>query len=163
MKRVEACGSSIEGKGIFTLEEIHPDEHILDMDDSHIVEDINKLSEEDKDHLDYLAARVVLMQAPEVYINHSCEPSTYTKTVDGKRKLFAMKKINAGDEITYDYAINGDYDWGVMCHCGTKSCRGMLDNNFWHLPLEKQKGYLPYLDYWFRDKYVDKIKLLENT
>jgi len=38
----------------------------------------------------------------------------------------AIKKIRAGDEITYDYCL---YDGGedeAQCNCGAKNCRGTM-------------------------------------
>ena len=60
------------------------------------------------------------MQAPEKHINHSCDPNTYVKTLDGIRKVIAMRNIKLGEEITYDYAVNGYYDSDTPCRCGSK-------------------------------------------
>ncbi|NMB57471.1 SET domain-containing protein [Candidatus Beckwithbacteria bacterium] len=43
--------------------------------------------------MDYLDNKIVLMQAPEKYINHSCDPNVYVKTVSGLRKVYAIKKL----------------------------------------------------------------------
>ena len=37
------------------------------------------------------------------YANHSCRPNAETDLVKGKVILRAIKRINPGDEITYDY------------------------------------------------------------
>ena len=43
------------------------------------------------------------MPEPERYINHSCEPSTYIVTIEGGRRVLAYRRVEVGDEVTYDY------------------------------------------------------------
>ena len=66
---------------------------ILEIDDSHVVDDESKLTKKQQKYdCDYLSnGIVVLMQLPEKYINHSCDPNSYTKTVDGVRKVYTMR------------------------------------------------------------------------
>lgn len=153
--------SPIAGKGVFAAQHIPKDTRILTINDSHEIADPETVPEEHKEHLDFLAnGKIILMQSPEVFINHSCDPNTYIKTTDGKRHLIAMRDILSGEEITYDYAINGDYEWGVPCNCGSVNCRKVVNPNFWELPLERQKEYAPYLDDWFVEKYKDRVRAL---
>ena len=42
---------------------------------------------------------------PFIYINHSCDPNAGIRK---KAELFALKSIQKGDEITYDYATTVD-------------------------------------------------------
>ncbi len=99
-----------------------------------------------------------LMGIPERYINHSCSPNVFDK----KRKVFAMKNIKKGEELAFDYSINGPdgEDWKMKCHCKSKNCRINLNGEFFSLPNKLQKKYLPYLDEWFRKRYNDRIKKL---
>lgn len=101
------------------------------------------------------------MQAPEKHINHSCDPNSYVKTVRGIRKLFAIRTINKGEEITYDYAINGYYDSRAKCSCKSKNCRKIINCNFFKLPKPLQRKYLPYLDNWFIKKFKDEIEKIK--
>src|SRR3989344_5601869 len=78
-----------------------------------------------------------------------------------KGHILAMKDIKSGEEIVYDYAINGDYSWGAECRCGSKRCRKIVNPNFWELPVERQREYLPYLDDWFVEKYKNKVEALK--
>lgn len=163
MTDVSVKESAVEGFGAFAERHFNESETVLTIDDTHVVEDVSKVEPKDKDHLDYLdQSKIVLMQSPEVYINHSCDPNTYVKTIEGKRRVLAMRDIPTGEEITYDYAINGDYKWGAECHCGSKNCRKIINPNFWELPIERQREYLPYLDDWFIEKYKNKIKALHS-
>jgi len=160
-KKVFVKDSLIEGKGVFVIQNIPKSETVLIVDDSHEVSNPETVPKEHKEHMDYLAnGKIILMQSPEVYINHSCDPNTYTKTINGKRHVIAMREIRSGEEITYDYAINGDYEWGVACKCGSLNCRGVINPDFWKLPQKRQKEYLPYLDDWFIEKHKDKVQSL---
>jgi SET domain-containing protein len=50
-----------------------------------------------------------------MFLNHSCEPNV---GVQGQIVFVAMRDINAGEELTLDYATI-DYDCEPMpCHCG---------------------------------------------
>lgn len=159
---VRVAESPMQGKGVFAARAFREGEEVLVIDDSHEVKDESELTEEQHAFdLDYLADKTIVMQPPEKYINHSCDPSVYTKTVDGVRRVFAMREIQAGEEITYDYSMNGDNEGTFICKCGSKKCRGVYKGNFFELTLERQKEYLPYLEKWFIAKHreeIDKIK-----
>jgi hypothetical protein len=163
MKAVEVRKSQIQGTGVYALKDFDIGEVVLDIDDSDIVTDPSKLSAEDNEfNCDYLDnGKIILMKDPERSINHSCDPSTYVKTIDGIRKVIAKKKINVGDEVTYDYAINGENAGTFPCHCGSKKCRKIYVGNFFKLPRELQIEYLPFLDDWFKNRHkteLDKLK-----
>ncbi len=125
MKNVRVQESETQGKGVYANTNIQKGNVVLEIDDSHVVKDPSSLTkEQNKFDCDYLSnGKVILMQEPEKYINHSCDPSTYVKTVNGIRKVLAMHSIKAGNEITYDYSINGDNEGTFECKCGSKNCR----------------------------------------
>lgn len=165
MEKVKVLDSPIQGKGVYSLRDIREGEVVLEIDDSHVVSDPSKLTKEQNEYdCDYLAnGKVILMQEPEKYINHSCEPSTYVKTTDGIRKVIAMRDIKAGEEITYDYSMNGDNEGTFECHCQSRKCRKIYNGNFFKLPKETQLKYLPYLEDWFIEEHeeeITKLKLL---
>ena len=49
--------------------------------------------------------------------------------------LFALQSITAGEEITYDYCINGSGDTLWERRCGSACCRILMHSDFFHLPL----------------------------
>ena len=148
----------------FPLLHFKKGEVILEIDDSHVVTDLTKLTKEQYEfELDYLAnGKIVFAQSPERYINHSCDPNTFAKTMQGGRKLVAMRDIKDGEEITSDYSINGYNDGTFRCHCGSKNCREKYQGNFLKLPKSLQKKYLPYLDDWFVEEHGEKIDELRR-
>ncbi len=162
-KDVEVKKSTKQGKGVFACRDFINGEFVLEIDDSHVVKDESKLTKEQHEfHLDYLSDKIVLMQEPEVFINHSCDPNVYVKTKDGVRNVYALKDIKKGDEITYDYSVNGDNDGVFKCNCGSQNCRKVYQGDFFKLPIEIQLRYLPYLDDWFVKKHKSRIEGLKE-
>ncbi len=160
MTKVTLRESPIQGKGVYAITNINEGDVILDIDDSHVVTDPSTLTDKQNEFdCDYLAdGTVVLMQEPEKYINHSCDPSAYVKTVQGIRKVLAMHDIKSGEEVTYDYTINGDNEGTFECKCGSNNCRRIYNGNFFKLPLKNQLKYLPYLDDWFIKEHALEIE-----
>jgi SET domain-containing protein len=62
------------------------------------------------------------------YINHSCEPNAYMKTIYGHVLFFALRDIRPGEEITVDYEDTLHPD-SKRCRCGAQSCRGTINNS----------------------------------
>jgi SET domain-containing protein len=61
-----------------------------------------------------------------MFINHSCDANCETSEEGGRVWIKAMRRIAAGEEITYDYCL---YDGGedeALCNCGAKNCRGTM-------------------------------------
>ena len=167
MSKVTVRESSIHGAGVFALEDILKGEMILAIDDSRIVTPelpLDASHGEFEYHCDYLAGgTVVLMRYPERHINHSCDPNTFVRTVLGTRYVFALKPIDAGEEVTYDYCINGFGDTLWQCNCGSARCRKNIHSDFFHLPYNLQVEYLPLLDHWYVEEFRHQVQeLLEK-
>ena len=60
------------------------------------------------------------------YINHSCEPNVYLKTIHGHLLFFALRDIRPGEEITIDYE-NTLHPDSKRCSCGALSCRRTIN------------------------------------
>ena len=58
------------------------------------------------------------------FINHSCDGNLKSYSVDGHIYLSSVRPIEAGEELTYDYNIDEEFE--VPCECGAKNCRGKL-------------------------------------
>jgi hypothetical protein len=91
----------------------------------------------------YLAPAV---EGPAEWVNHSCHPNA---GVLGQVSLVAMRDIEVGEEVCYDYAMSdgSPYD-EFTCHCGAPQCRGRVTGNDWRIPelWERYRGYFsPYL------------------
>ncbi len=167
MAKVEVRASSIHGKGIFAAVTLKAGERILKRDDSRLVTDEDPLREgEHEYHCSWIAdGRVVYVQEPERYTNHSCDPNAVVRVEeDGSRYCVARRDIAAGEEITYDYCIDGFGDTVWQCNCGSPRCRKTIHADFFHLPRSLQIEYLPYLSRWFRERFPEKVrKLIEEA
>jgi len=68
---------------------------------------------------------------PAKYINHSCEPNC-EPVVEGKQVFIdAIRDIEEGEELFYDYAYERDPDGDddeeqYICLCGSPKCRGSI-------------------------------------
>ena len=65
-------------------------------------------------------------EGPARFINHSCDPNCESSEVRGRVWIKSIRKISAGEELTYDYCL---YDGGAdeaLCNCGAKKCRGTM-------------------------------------
>ena len=59
------------------------------------------------------------------FVNHSCKPNCETDQIGGKMWIIALRDIQPGEELTYDYNLfDGEED--APCRCGAKRCRGSL-------------------------------------
>jgi hypothetical protein len=156
--------SKVHGKGVFAITNINIEEEILTIDDTHVVDDISILTKEDWEfNTDFIDNKVIFMQEPERFINHSGNPNCYVKTINNIRKVFSRRAISKSEEITLDYAISGDNEGTFDCNCGSERCRKRYVGNFFKLPIEFQKEYLPLLDNWFINKYSNNISRLVNS
>jgi uncharacterized protein len=66
------------------------------------------------------------------FINHSCDPNCESLIDDRRVFIEAVRTIQQGDELTYDYQIGRDkedppnVDEIFACLCGARSCRGSM-------------------------------------
>lgn len=168
MATMEVRRSRIQGQGVFALRSIARGEVIHRIDDSRLVDDEHPIRSdlgENAEHRDWLPdGTTVLMQAPASYINHSCDPNVFVYSVDRRRFILAVRDIAAGEELLFDYAING-IDGDVWeCRCGAPDCRGRHRCDFFSLPTPTQLEYLPFLDPWFAEVHRERIlQLLEKN
>ena len=65
----------------------------------------------------------------DTFSNHSCDPNSIVKTLDGnKYQVIATKPIGLGEEITQDYeTFDSMLDGTVFnCKCGSYNCRKII-------------------------------------
>ena len=66
----------------------------------------------------------------KLFINHSCEPNLGIK---GQITFVALRAIRAGEELTYDWAMEEDAPSVTRCACGARRCRRTLTGQDWRL------------------------------
>ena len=83
---------------------------------------------------------------PSDYFNHSCSPNA---GLCGQIMLVAMRDIQAGEEICFDYAMSDSNPYDEFeCGCGTPDCRKRVTAEDWQRAdlQERYRGYFsPYL------------------
>lgn len=62
--------------------------------------------------------------SPTAFINHSCTPNAYARIAQGRIWFYALRQIEAGEEITLDYRPSQHPD--RRCRCGSDRCRGLM-------------------------------------
>ena len=83
--------------------------------------------------------------------NHSCDPNCGIRQ---ENKLFAIRDIHPGEELTYDYSTTVPrYKswWKMRCHCKSKNCRKII-SSYNKIPKKQLQKYrdLNVLPLWVR-------------
>ena len=85
-----------------------------------------------------------------IFSNHSCEPNI---GVQGQIVFVAMRDIEAGEELTHDWATTDNDTYEMECKCGASTCRKVITGQDWRRK-DLQQKYAGYLSW----HLVDKIK-----
>ena len=130
MPNVIIRSSAIHAAGCFALEPIPPKTRVVEYTG-------DRMPHEEADELyegrpyTYLfgagkKGTVIDGYGMAMYVNHSCTPNCETEEDDdGRVWISSMRRIEAGEELTYDYFL---YDGvgAAICTCGTVNCRGTM-------------------------------------
>jgi SET domain-containing protein len=163
LSHLEVKISTIEGLGLFALRSSQSGETIHRINVVREVTPETPLREElgeRFDHCDYPDGKVVLIGFPDRHINHSCDPNTYIRYTADSSYVVARRHIAAGEELTCDYNINITGGTAWPCHCGAARCRGTTTGDFFLLPPEIQREYLPLLADWFVRRHGHRLAAL---
>ncbi len=84
-----------------------------------------------------------------IYSNHSCEPNL---GVQGQIVFVAMRDIEAGEELTHDWAMtDDDSSHQLQCRCGADRCRRIVKGDDWRRS-DLQEKYGNYMSAYLREK-----------
>ncbi|MBS3075537.1 SET domain-containing protein [Candidatus Pacearchaeota archaeon] len=151
---LEIRKSSVSGKGVFTKRPIKKGERICFMKGK--ICTINQMSalvdcdlEEGSDPLGIDDELYMDLDELHRSINHCCNPNSFLR---GKNELIALRDIEKGEEIFYDYSTTmndnkekieklGGELWTMECKCNSENCRGIV-SQFKDLPKNLQNYYL---------------------
>lgn len=142
--KIEARRSSIHGTGVYVIKPIRAGETIVEVVGERISSEESDRRHQERDAEDghtlmfYVDEDTVIDCGVDSnisrFINHSCEPNCEAVDDDGRIFVEALRDIEVGEELVYDYRLtweSGDdpEDLRVyLCRCGARSCRGtMLD------------------------------------
>lgn len=157
--------SSIDKMGMFAKERISKGEivfikggHILHRNDlysSCIINSYMPISDE------YFIGAETIEEEKDVklYINHSCDPNC---GLHGEITFIAIRDIEAGEELTVDYAFIDNEDYSFECNCGSPNCRHIVTGYDWKRK-NLQTEYYPYFAQYLKDKIDSSLSLDTNS
>src|SRR5437763_3391924 len=87
-----------------------------------------------------------------IYSNHSCDPNI---GVRGQIVFVAMRDIEAGEELTHDWATTDDDVYELECRCGSANCRRVITGQDWRRKdlQEKYNGYFS----WYLTEKIERL------
>jgi hypothetical protein len=83
-----------------------------------------------------------------IFSNHSCEPNI---GVRGQIVFVAMRDIEAGEELTHDWATTDDDTYRLECRCGAPTCRRIITGQDWQRK-DLQEKYGRYMSWYLLEK-----------
>jgi SET domain-containing protein len=139
---VEVRHSPIHGYGVFALRRIRKGTTVMEyLGDrvSHAQADARYEGKDPNDNHTFLFtvdARTVIdggVNGNEArYINHGCDPNCESTSFNRRIFIEAIRTIQPGEELAYDYQIQRDDDDApnvdeiFACRCGASTCRGSM-------------------------------------
>jgi SET domain-containing protein len=68
-------------------------------------------------------ATVIDGHGTAMFLNHSCDPNCETDEKDGHIWIRAIRDIEPGEELVYDYNLYDGDESPATCNCGANDCR----------------------------------------
>ena len=134
--------SPIQGKGVFAAKRIRKGQRIIEYvgERIHPSEEGNRYDDASMErHHTFLFAvdenttiDAAVGGSDAMYINHSCDPNCEAVDYDGRIWIEAIRNIQPGQELTYDYNYQTDEPIDdedrrlYVCKCGSPRCRGLI-------------------------------------
>ncbi|OAQ96293.1 hypothetical protein LLEC1_00141 [Akanthomyces lecanii] len=143
-KPVKFARSAIHNWGLYTMEDIHKDDMIIEYVGEEVRQQISEIRENrylksgiGSSYLFRIDENTVIDATKKGgiarFINHSCMPNCTAKIikVEGSKRIviYALREITMNEELTYDYKFEreiGSLD-RIPCLCGTAACKGFLN------------------------------------
>lgn len=157
--KTEIRESPIHGKGLFAREPVSAGEiiavkggHIVDRETWQEIEtELGSAEIQVTEDLFIAPVRQDHRDGSMLFINHSCDPNIGPQ---GQIVFAAMRDIEAGEELTHDWATTDDLDYEIACNCGAVRCRGRVTGKDWMKPelREKYAGWFC----WFLQRKIDE-------
>jgi uncharacterized protein len=141
-RRIQVRRSGVHGKGVFAVQPIAEGETIVEYVGEVITwkeaQRRHPHDPNDPNHTFYFHVddkRVIDAKHggnSSRWINHSCAPNCEADEEDGRVFIKALRNIEPGEELSYDYGLIIDEPYTrklkaeYPCWCGAKNCRGTL-------------------------------------
>jgi SET domain-containing protein len=141
-RRFQVRRSSVHGRGVFAVAPIARDELIIEYTGEVIgwPEALRRHPHdpEDPNHTFYFSLEGGKVIDAKVggnssrWINHACEPNCQADETDGRVFIRALRDLQPGDELFYDYGLvlverqTAKLKKQYACRCGSPACRGTM-------------------------------------
>ena len=153
--KAEARRSGIAGTGVYAKEPIHTGEIVgvlggVIVHHSQIAEYRQVMTQVGIQVDDDFFIVPTTRQELETFgvFNHSCQPNIgFSSSIS----FIAMKDIDVGEELVFDYAFCETAFPSFPCACGTATCRHTVTENDWK-DITIQKKYLSYFSPYLKKK-----------
>lgn len=140
--RIEVRESGVHGRGVYAVVAIARGKKIIEYKGEHIKwkEALRRHPHDpsDPNHTFYFSLEDGSVIDAKYggnrarWINHACKPNCEAREADGRVFIHALRDIEAGEELFYDYGlvIEGRQTKALKeqfaCRCGAKKCRGTM-------------------------------------
>lgn len=155
MAYLKKSSSKLHGTGLFTTRNLSKGDHVVYIDGPVVV--FKKFTPAiSKRMLNWIGVSrygwIDTSNSLFRFINHSCKPNV---ALVSKRKVIALKNIEANSEITMDYSLTeAEPGWSIQgCTCGSTECRKVI-GPINTLPKKIYLKYLPYIPKKFQKIYT---------
>jgi SET domain-containing protein len=141
-RRIQVRTSGVHGRGVYAVVPIKADEVIIEYTGELISWD-EAMDRHPHDPLQPNHTFYFHIDSGEVidalhggnssrWINHACEPNCEADEVDGRVYIKALRDLQPGEELFYDYGLVIDERYTAKlkkefaCYCGSPVCRGTM-------------------------------------
>jgi len=134
-------------KGLFAGAKIKKDELIAVFDGEIYTIDFEDWTDELVEHcIQFEKTKWRYSNGIARFSNHSCNPNCGIKNLFN---LVAMRDIEKGEELTWDYEMSEENvtGWSMKCKCGEKNCRKKI-SKYSNMPRATRKRYKGYISEW---------------
>ncbi len=135
--QIEVRESGVHGRGVYTIQFIRKGTRIIEYAGERVPWE-RAPDNADNPHTFNFGLENGDVINPEIggndarWINHSCNPNCEAVEEDDRIFIYAMRNIEAGEELLYDYQMQIDEPITdaakkkFACHCGASNCRGTM-------------------------------------
>src|SRR2546423_13345720 len=144
--------SPIEGRGLFARRRIRKGE-IVAIKGGHVYDARTLARVKARVAVSYIqiadgffigALTAAEVRRNKLFINHSCEPNL---GIRGQIVYVALRDIAAGEELTYDWAMEENAPTRTRCRCGARRCRRVLSGRDSRVPTPPRRLPASFLSY----------------
>jgi hypothetical protein len=140
-KRLKFSKSPIHDWGLFALEVIEKDDMVIEYVGEIVRQVVADIREKRYEKMGIGSSYMFRLNSKHIidatkkgnlarFINHSCDPNCSARIINAndekKVVIYALKRIEIGEEVTYDYKFPFEEE-KIPCHCGSSKCKKWLN------------------------------------